>query len=146
MKVQRILIPVDFSIHSEKALETGIELAETFGASLVLVHCYPPPTPAIAPYGLALPAGFEGEVRHAAEAHMKEWVEKASAAGVEAECHVTPDPPGVAIRALADELSVDLIVMGTQGRTGIPHVLLGSVAERTIRTAHCPVLVVKTEG
>ena len=146
MKVETILIPIDFSAHSEKALQTGIDLAKTFGARIGLVHCYPRPLPSVAPYGLDLPPGYVGELRHSALAHTNEWAEKVRASGVEAVVHVTSDPPVTGICEQAEALSADLIVMGTQGLSGLKHVLLGSVAERTIRQAACPVLVVKVDS
>ena len=63
---------------AEKALQVGIDLAKVFGARVALVHCYPPPLPSVAPYGLGVPSGFEGEVRHAALAHTNAWAETIS--------------------------------------------------------------------
>ena len=142
MQVETIVIPIDFSAHSEKALQVGIDLAKVFGARVALVHCYPPPLPSVAPYGLGVPSGFEGEVRHAALAHTNAWAEKVKAAGVDVSVRVTSEPPVVGIRDEAVALEADMLVMGTQGLSGLKHVLLGSVAERTLREAPCPVLVV----
>jgi nucleotide-binding universal stress UspA family protein len=63
-------------------------------------------------------------------------------AGVDAQLHLRPGHPVTEIVAMAEELHVDLIVMGTRGRTGLAHLVLGSVAERVTRTAPCPVMTV----
>ena len=65
------------------------------------------------------------------------------AEGIEVSNQVTPMSPGEAISGVAEDIGADLIVMGTRGLTGVKHVLLGSIAERTIRIAPCPVLTVK---
>ena len=79
----------------------------------------------------------------AAARRLEEWREKAAADGVEAEARLSANLPSMGITDAATEEKADLIVMGTRGLSGIKHVLLGSVAERTLRTAPCPVLTVK---
>jgi len=140
---RKILVPIDFSEHSARALEQAMALARTFGSELHLLHCYQINIGAISPYGIVLPESFERDVRRAAIARLAEWREKVSAEGIRVEEHVTPQFPSEAIVQMAEELAVDLIVMGTRGLTGLKHVLLGSVAERTLRLAPCPVLAVK---
>ena len=98
------------------------------------------------PYGVVLPASFDREVREAAAKRLEQWREKAAADGVEADGRLTATFPSMGIVETAREEKVDLIVMGTRGLSGIKHVLLGSVAERTLRTAPCPVLTVKEDG
>jgi nucleotide-binding universal stress UspA family protein len=142
MAFKRILVPVDFSDHSAKALETAIELAKTFSGSVHLLHAYPINT-AVYPYGMILTEQVEREIREAAQRQLEEWTAKATAAGVEAEGQITPASASQAIFERAQELNADLIVMGTRGISGLQHVLLGSVAERTIRLASCPVLTVR---
>ena len=142
-QVRTILVPIDFSSHSTAALEAGVELAKVFGARLHLLHCHPPNLSSISPYGVAIPAGFDQSVRQAAQEKLDESVEKVQAEGIEVSNQVTPVFPGVAISGVAEDIGADLIVMGTRGLTGVKHVLLGSIAERTIRIAPCPVLTVK---
>jgi universal stress protein A len=144
-EIHRILVAVDFSEHSEQALEDAITLAKEFGAELHLVHCYEVyPAGAIGfPYNVTIPDSFEREIRESATAHLASWREKVTAQGVRAEQHLVMDRPSHGIVALADKLSADLIVIGTYGLTGLKHVLLGSVAERVLRHAPCPVLTVK---
>jgi nucleotide-binding universal stress UspA family protein len=142
-QIRTILVPVDFSPHAERALETAVELAKVFGAKVHLLHCYQINLGGISPYGLAIPENFDRDVRTAAQRKLDEWAEKVKAGGIEVDCLVSPMFPGMTIPSTAEEIGADLIVMGTRGLTGLKHVLLGSVAERTIRVAACPVLTVK---
>src|SRR5262245_10995962 len=145
MEIRKILVPVDFSEHSQRALDEAVSLAKHFGAELTLFHCYPIPIPALAsaPYGTVTPEGYVDAVRSAALQRINQWRDKASAQGVRAEGRIGAGAPASEIAALAEEIGADLIVIGTRGLTGLEHVLLGSVAERTIRIAPCPVLTVK---
>ncbi len=138
-----ILVPVDFSAHSGRALELAMEMAKAFDGQIHLLHCYQINMGGISPYGLALPESFDREVRAAAEAKLGQWAERVKAAGIPVHGHVSPMFPGSVLSATAREISADLIVMGTRGLTGLKHLLLGSVAERTLHTAPCPVLMVK---
>lgn len=143
MSFRKILVPVDFSDSSARALETARELAKALGSKLLLLHCYQVNPGAVSPYGIVLPEGFDREVREAAAKHLEEWRDKAAADGVEVDAQLTSTFPSMGIVDTATEENVDLIVMGTRGLSGIKHVLLGSVAERTLRVAPCPVLTVK---
>ncbi len=143
LQIRQILVPVDFSEHSARALDVALSLAQTFAARIQLLHCYPIQLGGISPYGLVLPESLDREVREAAERRLAEWRDKVSAAGVEVDASVTPIFAAEAIPSQAEAIGADLIVMGTRGLSGLRHVLLGSVAERTLRTAPCPVLTVK---
>ena len=143
--IRTILIPIDFSEHSAKALETAVDFAKKFDAKLHLLHCYQINVGGLSPYGLVIPENLDRDVRDAAGRKLAEWREKASAEGVSVKETVTPLFPSEAISNTAREIGADLIVMGTRGLSGLKHVLLGSVAERTIRLAPCPVLTVMVE-
>lgn len=140
-----ILVPVDFSEHSQRALEEAIALAGAFDAELHLLHCYPGPGAIVSIEGVVVPASLDRELRAAAGARLSEWADRARAAGCRVQEHLSAHPPAEEIRALAGKLGADLIVIGTRGLSGLKHVLLGSVAERTIRTTPCPVLTVKRD-
>ena len=143
-RIQKILVPVDFSDHSAQALEMAMDVARAFGgAQLHLLHCYQIQPVGVSPYGIVLPESFDREIREAAARQLDEWCLKVSKSGLTAEAHLSPLFPSVAISETASELGADLIVMGTRGLSGFKHVLLGSVAERTLRSAPCPVLTVK---
>ncbi len=143
---RKILVPVDFSTHSSRALQLGIELAKTFGAKLHLLHCYQINVGAISPYGVVIPESFDRDIREAASRQLAQWREKVTAQKLEVEAEVSPTFPSEAIASTAERIGADLIVMGTRGLSGIKHVMLGSVAERTLRTAPCPVLTLKATG
>jgi universal stress protein A len=141
--IRKILVPVDFSDHSERALDAAIVFAKRFGAELIVFHCYPIPTAGPAPYDTILPESYLSALRKAALEGVTKWRDKARAQGVRAEGKINAGYPTSAILELAEQSGADLIVMGTRGLTGLKHVVLGSVAERTIRLAPCPVLTVK---
>ena len=140
---ERILIAVDFSEHSRKAVDAGAELAKQFGARVDLVHAFELPLPLLTPYEVALPDNFVSEARAAAARELERVKQDLLKRGLRVESHLRDGPPDAAIDELARELRSDLIVMATRGNTGLKHVLLGSVAERTLRHAPCPVLTVK---
>jgi nucleotide-binding universal stress UspA family protein len=141
--IGKILVAVDFSPHSQRALDDAIELAKTFGAELHLLHCYQIDPTSVSPYGIVVPETLEHDIRMAALQRLSEWREKAAARGVRVQEHITAHFPSEEIVAIAERQRVDLIVIGTRGLTGLKHALLGSVAERTIRHAPCPVWTVK---
>ena len=146
MEIRTTLTPVDFSDHSARALDTAIDLAKTFGARVELIHCYPLPAAIVAPYGGTIAMDLERDVRNAAAARVQEWVGKVDAAGVKGDGVVTSEPPVTGILDRARVVDADLLVMGTRGLSGLKHVVLGSVAERTLRMAPCPVLTVKADA
>ena len=145
MDVNLILVPTDFSDTATAALETATELAKQLGAKMVVLHAYHAEIPMVvtmdAPY--ALPPGFYEELSAEAQKRVDALaadVKKKS--GLEAEGVAVAQPAATAITERAESLGADMIVMGTHGHTGIKHLLLGSVAERVVRTAPCPVLTV----
>jgi nucleotide-binding universal stress UspA family protein len=143
MELRTILVPVDFSEHSARALEVARGLARRFGSKLHLLHSYPIPASGLFPFGLVIPEAFDRDIREAADGQLSRWCDKAAADGIPVERTITPIFPSEAIAQVAEEIGADLIVMGTRGLGGVKHVVLGSVAERTVRTAPCPVLTVK---
>ncbi len=145
MIVNTILVPTDFSADAEKALSTATELAKLFGARIVVLHGYYVDIPVVSPMagGYALPQGFYEDLRSQATAQVEKLAKEAAADGIEATGIALQELAAVAIEAQAESLPADLIVMGTRGFTGLKHVLLGSVADRVVRTAPCPVLTVK---
>jgi nucleotide-binding universal stress UspA family protein len=138
-----IVIAVDFSEHARKALDMGIDLAKQFGASVHLVHAFELPMPILTPYEVALPDNFMGDARKAGRRELDALEKTAADAGLDVKSHLRDGPPDMAIDEVAKEVSADLIVIGTRGNTGLKHIVLGSVAERTLRHSPCPVLAVK---
>ena len=146
MDIETILVPTDFSADAQEALSTAMDLAKKFDAKIVIVHAYHVDIPLMAPPlgGVyALPAGFYDQLRAQATLQVEAAAQELAAAGVEARGIAVADPAAMAIVEYARSLSADLVVMGTRGLTGLKHVALGSVAERVVRNAPCPVLTVK---
>jgi nucleotide-binding universal stress UspA family protein len=143
VRITAILVPTDFSADADAALEHAIDFAKLFGARIHLLHAYYIVPQAATPWSYSFPAGLIDQVRQDAQRRVEELRDKVKARGVEASCEISGEPPSLAIIASAERQKADLIAMGTRGLTGVKHVLLGSVAERTLRHAPCPVLTVK---
>jgi nucleotide-binding universal stress UspA family protein len=146
IRIATILVPTDFSPDADAALEHAVDFARLFGARIHLLHAYYIAPQAATPWSYSFPAGLIDEVRQDALRRVEELREKVAARGIESSSEISPEPPSLAIVAAAERLKADLIVMGTRGLTGIKHVMLGSVAERTLRHAPCPVLTVKAHA
>ncbi len=140
---KRILVPIDFSPYADAAVELAVELARPLGARVDLLHIFRPPAEIVTAYELAVPTAYHEDLRAASQAQLDAAVAKVHAAKVEGEGHLRDGAPADAICDQAREIGADLIVMGTRGRTGLAHVLLGSVAQRVLKIAPCPVLTVR---
>jgi universal stress protein A len=145
-KIRKILVPLDFSPPSDHALTYAKALAAEFGASLHVLHVIEDrlmtgPWP-VEVYLGELPRLREGLIKDA-ESRTLDCLKAIEKSGIQATGEVLIGGPFQTIVDLALTSGVDLIVMGTHGRTGITHLLIGSVAERVIRHAPCPVLVVR---
>jgi Universal stress protein UspA and related nucleotide-binding proteins len=138
-RLRRILAPTDFSECSRTGFDYAIQLARDFKAELQLIHVI---NPHLYPFGdlyAALdPVQLMGKAAHAAENQMRSM---AAGAKLRYSVRVIHGSPAIQIRNAANE-DVDLIVISTHGRTGLGHILIGSVAEHVVRYAHCPVLVI----
>ena len=141
--VRKICCPVDFSECSRKAMQVACDWAKRLDAELTLLHVYQHP-------GYPTPEGFVmaspdtlQQLMHSIDRGFAEWKKQAEATGVKVSTAAVMGVPFEEIARGAKDLGYDLIVMGTHGRTGIRHALLGSVAERVVRTSPCPVLTVR---
>jgi nucleotide-binding universal stress UspA family protein len=145
MPIQRILVPTDFSPSASQAIERAVDLAKLTNAEIHLLHAYEIPVGVGVPgVPLAIPPEFFDQVRDASQHQLDEVAKRVAARGLKVQSHLTCDTPARAILDASEQIHVDLIVMGTRGRTGMKHVLLGSVAERTVRLSTCPVVTVKS--
>lgn len=144
--IRRILCPVDFSRFSHHALEQAVELAREFSAEIVAVHASAvAPVMSLAPMGAPLvlePARLTREERQAVTTELRDFTYEVEAGGVTIVPSVVEKDPVAAIVETAATLPADLIVMGTHGRSGFERLLLGSVTEKVLRKAPCPVLTV----
>jgi universal stress protein A len=148
--ISRILVPVDFSEASRAALDYAATLARTFGATLDVLHVWE--APSFAPRASGLVSSGAGEpslqdlIRRNADEALDGFSEEARKRGILVRSSRTE--MGVPWHTIVNEAragNYDLVVLGTHGRTGLPRVLLGSVAENVVRHAHCPVLSVRPE-
>ena len=141
--VRRILVPLDFSRQAAPVLEWALHLATEHRSSIVLLHVYHLPVEFQQLEGAYLPADFWANVKQEAEQQLGLHAERVRAGGIEVEAQVREGYPATVIVEEAESRGADLIVLGTHGHTGIKHLLLGSIAERVVQHAHCPVLTVK---
>lgn len=142
----RILVPVDFSPHADRGFRYAATLAHSLGAKLALLYVVEDPFVTGAWNSEIVVANVPELLDNLiadAQRQLGTLKESAAAMGVTAETTVVTGRPAQAIIDHATEGGFDLIVMGTHGRTGISHVVMGSVAERVLRKAPCPVLTVK---
>jgi nucleotide-binding universal stress UspA family protein len=162
MLYTHILVPTDFSDEAKRALYYAIEEAKQYQAQLSLLHVLHQPSTEVyyvrgapenrggyeAEFGGRLPASppstpqtVRRDYDEEALTRLRDLIPPGFSGSWEA--HIATGDPADAIVRYATELGVDLIVMGTHGRTGLQHVLLGSVAEKVVRHAPCPVLTVR---
>jgi nucleotide-binding universal stress UspA family protein len=142
MIAQHILVPTDFSEHADQALNYALELAGKLSARLTLLHVIQKPVASARGMGVSLDPYFHQVELMASEA-MNDHARRVHDAGIACDVAIEHGVPFQQIIDLANAKQVDLIVMGTHGRTGLQHFLLGSVAERVVRLAPCPVLVMR---
>jgi nucleotide-binding universal stress UspA family protein len=139
-RFRKILCPVDFERNSLDALDVARELAQENGATLHLLHVARVPSQDMdVPLPFAVDPRWERKARTRLERIASEQLDDK----VRYQVHVVSGTPDVDVLRLANELQVDLIVMATHGRKGLRHFVLGSVAERVVREASCPVLTIR---
>ncbi|HYV36929.1 MAG TPA: universal stress protein [Gemmataceae bacterium] len=142
--LHRILVPTDFSQQSHNALKYAAAFADKFGAELYLLHV-------VQDLSLFLPDAISGTPPYLPPADQMMTVVRESLdrlareqlASLKVHCLVREGPPFVEIITCARENDIDLIIMGTHGRGILAHMLMGSVAEKVVRKAPCPVLTVR---
>ena len=142
-QIRRILFPTDFSERAEAAWEYAQTVASAFNAEIHLLHVLQEPVTMLPESALAVapPAVNMPELMEAAEQGLDRISQSTSNSVTNRS--VVSGPPAEEIVRYARDAGVDLIVLGTHGRTGLAHVLLGSVAEKIVRKAPCPVLTVR---
>ena len=135
--IRTILVPTDFSECSEAAFRLASSLARDYSAHLIVLHVYPPPLDHSEEIARRPPDSYEDSLWKSLKAIRAEDLK------YDIDYQLVEGDAATEIARVAAEKSCDLIVMGTHGRTGIERVLLGSVAEKVIRHAACPVLTTK---
>jgi universal stress protein A len=150
--LKRILVPVDFSACSDKAFEDALELAGRFGAELIVLHVWQPPRTMGPETVFYPPEGTRQSVIHLVEQEARRQTAQfvaertALAPNVRVTTLVEAGIPYASIVDVGEREDVGLIVMGTHGRSGLSRFFLGSVAEKVVRHAHCPVLTIRTRA
>ena len=143
-KIRSIVVPTDFSALAEAAAVRAASLARLDGAEVHLIHALASPL-LVNPYEISVPANLWGDLRQAAQEKLEQTRKAIEAKGVSTVTAQASDSQD-AVGTIADAVhahGADLVVMGTHGRGGVKHAFLGSVTERTLRTAPCSVLCVK---
>jgi len=144
LQIKRILCPTDFSDFSEGAYDYGLSLARHYNAELYLLHVVRPVIIGYPEYAVPDSVNeFYGELREHAEEQLREFVKVHTEGGVQAIVVVEEGVTTESILDFARETSIDMIVMGSHGRRGFQRLTLGSVTERVLRRAGCPVLAVR---
>ncbi len=144
---KKILVPIDFSKHSKTALEYALKIAPTYNAKLQLLHVI---EESIHPsfYAAGITSVFEvnAQLKTKSEQAIREMLEDLGESEIETDIFVVEGHASSEIIRFAEEKSSDLITIATHGLTGIDHFLLGSVSEKVVRMAKCPVLTIKVFG
>ena len=139
--LKRLLVPHDFSDTSDAAVKYGTALAKKCGAALYFLHVGDRARTALE---TEFPLGLEGAVQDAVRERLLKILTPQEQSDLNPEFAVRPGSPANEIVIFAEEKNIDLIVMGTHGRGVVGHAVLGSVAEKVVRTAPCPVLTVRS--
>ena len=143
MTIHHILVPTDFSAYADQALEYAMALAQALQARLTLLHVFHLSPLSVGDMPPAVLITTLQEMETTAQQRMQATLARVHHAGLHADSAIMEGIPLQTILDTAHARGVDLIVMGTHGRTGLTHVLMGSVAEKVVRLAPCPVLVVR---
>ncbi|MFH0991760.1 MAG: universal stress protein [bacterium] len=144
IQLKRILVPIDFSEHSKSALRYAVSFAQQFHASLDLIYVVEPTVyPADFSFGQIGFPNVEEELRKKGMEELEELVKAKIGNRVPASSIVRTGKAFYEIDEYARETAVDLIIIATHGHTGVEHILFGSTAEKVVRHAPCPVLVLR---
>jgi nucleotide-binding universal stress UspA family protein len=143
-RFNKILVPIDYSTHSEEAIRTAVDLAKRYSAPITLVNVYEPIDRLMPEAYWFLTPDQEARVLAAFKERLEKTEKQLHDMGAkDVASQLLEGPIAPKIVDYARDRGFDLIVMGTHGRTGVKHFVLGSVAERVLRIAPCAVLVVK---
>ena len=143
MKIKTVLVPTDFSELSNEAVDEAVAVAKQLGANIIFLHTlewpdHPDEMTPMSDEGYAF-------MKDRARAMLHDLVDRAGKEGLEAHAELADGVPFIEIIEAARRNEADLIVMGTHGRSGFSRMMLGSQAERVVRTAPCPVLTIKSK-
>jgi len=142
--VKKILVPIDFSTHSKRALSYAVSFAKQFKAELLLVYVVEATVyPADLSFGQVAFPSFEKELRDRGKKELEALAKSHIGGSVKARIAILSGKPFLEIIRMAEEEDVELIIIATHGHTGVEHLIFGSTAEKVVRKAQCPVLVLR---
>lgn len=142
---KKLLVPTDFGTGSDHALAYAVELAKAFGAEITIMHAYELPLVGFPDGALVATPDLASRISEGAAIGLAKTIEPFAKSGVVMSTLLKQGPTWRSVIDTASEIEAGMIVMGTHGRHGLPRALLGSVAEKVVRAAHCPVLTVHSE-
>jgi nucleotide-binding universal stress UspA family protein len=143
-QVQKILFPIDFSESSEQYIPWVVTLAKTFEATVYLISVTPDMSSFATFYAPhASIKGFQKEIMEGAEKKMKEFIALHLKGLPKVETRLPTGKADEKILEVAKQEKVDMIIMGSHGRTGLERTIFGSIAEKVIKNSPCPVLVIR---
>ena len=145
IQLNRILLPTDFSDHSLQAGHYAVELAKRFEAQIHLLHVIESPMLAMPSPGAPLPESVLSDLEGNAKKQLQNWL-ATELKPIRVTRQTLYGTPFVEIVRYSKDQQIDLIVLGTHGLSGLTHALIGSVAEKVVRKAPCPVLTVRKQG
>jgi nucleotide-binding universal stress UspA family protein len=141
---QHILVPVDFTVASDNALDFALDLARRIGAKVTVMHAYQIPTYTLVPDGAFLPsAALAASISEAAQRHLDALVQHRTTPDLTVDAHLRAGSPAEAIMEAVDQRGADLVVMGTHGGNLLERAFLGSVASKVMRLSKVPVVTVR---
>jgi nucleotide-binding universal stress UspA family protein len=147
LSIGKILVPTDFSACSSEALRWARIVGAKFGARIDVLHVWEPPRYVIPEIAIQMPGEPQQSLLDFAKAEaskeMEAFISPGSDQSPPVQARLQSGDPTDTIIQLAESDRYDLIIMGTHGRTGISHLLLGSVAEKVVRRAPCPVMTIR---
>ena len=137
-----ILVPTDFGAGSDNAIAYAADLAKALGAEIVIMHAWELPPMGIADGAVGATTELVDQVQQSAQLGVDKALQQLSSLHIASRGFLKQGPSANAIVECADEVGAGMIVMGTKGRTGVTRAILGSTAEKVVRTAHQPVLTI----
>lgn len=140
---KRLLVPIDFSDASVSAFTTALDLAAALDAEIRVIHIHQLQVPYVGDGGFYVPDMDEDEALEERKKELEDFVTKHGSGNTTIKQEVRLGDPETEINEMADEGQTDLIVMGTHGRSGLSHLLMGSVTENVLRHTNVPVMVVR---
>ncbi len=144
MKINNILVPIDFSEYSIKALDYAVDFGSCFGSKLFLIYVNEPPLyPADFSMGQVVLPEVDENFLNRAEEELDTLIANKIRGKLQAEKIVKTGKPFIEIIETAKEKEIDLIIIATHGHTGVEYLLFGSTAEKVVRKAPCPVLTLR---